>query len=109
MMITSLPTAPHTISMERSVAAPATSEDGVVGNNGLDGGTGIYANLTNPPEGSYSQISTQGASESRFLSLTCLLALPQARLPGADYGLGPVGNLQLSEDVRDVVAYRLRT
>jgi hypothetical protein len=34
--------------------------DGVVGNNGLDGGIGIHANLTNPTEGSYSQVSTQG-------------------------------------------------
>jgi hypothetical protein len=34
--------------------------DGVAGNNGLDGGTGIYATLTNPTCGSYSQISTQG-------------------------------------------------
>jgi hypothetical protein len=30
------------------------------GNNGLDGGTGIHAKLTNPTKGSYSQISTQG-------------------------------------------------
>ena len=34
--------------------------DGVVGNNGLDGGTGIQANLTNPTEDSYGQVSTQG-------------------------------------------------
>src|SRR5215218_7920781 len=34
--------------------------DGVVGNNGPDGGTGIYANLTNSTEDSYSQVSTQG-------------------------------------------------
>jgi len=33
--------------------------DGVVGNNGLDSGTGIHANLTNPTEDSYSQVSTQ--------------------------------------------------
>ena len=34
--------------------------DGVVGNNGLDGGTGIYADLTNATESLYSQVSTQG-------------------------------------------------
>jgi hypothetical protein len=39
------------------------------------------------------------ATENRFLSLPCLLALPQARLPGADDRLGPVSNLQLGEDV----------
>jgi hypothetical protein len=57
-MTTSLPTAAPTISRE-SGGFPNFS-DGVVGNNGLDGATGIYANLTNPTEGSYSQISTQG-------------------------------------------------
>jgi hypothetical protein len=41
-------------------AGSCNFSDGVVGNNGLDGGTGIHANLTNPTEGSYSRISTQG-------------------------------------------------
>ena len=58
MMSTSLPTAAHTISRESG--GSRNFRDGVVGNNGLDGGTGIYANLTNPTEDSYSQISTQG-------------------------------------------------
>jgi hypothetical protein len=43
--------------------------------------------------------SDRGATENRFLSLPCLLALPQARFPGTDDGLGPVSNLQLGEDV----------
>src|ERR671920_98563 len=34
-------------------------------------------------------------------------ALSQARLPGTDDGLGPISNLQLGEDVRDVVANSL--
>src|SRR5215207_7933654 len=34
-------------------------------------------------------------------------ALSQARLPGTDYRLGPISNLQLGEDVRDVVAHSL--
>ena len=58
MMTTSLPTAAHTISRESG--GSRNFRDGVVGNNGLDGGTGIYANLTNPTEGSYIQVSTQG-------------------------------------------------
>ena len=36
-------------------------------------------------------------------------ALSQARLPGTDYRLGPISNLQLGKDIRDVVAYGLRT
>src|SRR5919205_1084059 len=34
-------------------------------------------------------------------------ALSHARLPGTDDGLGPISNLQLGEDVRDVVAHGL--
>src|SRR5215210_4118085 len=36
-------------------------------------------------------------------------ALSQPRLSGANDGLSTVGDLQLGEDVRDVVAHRLRT
>jgi hypothetical protein len=37
--------------------------------NSLDGGTGIYANLTNSTEDSYSQISTQGLARIASLVL----------------------------------------
>jgi hypothetical protein len=60
-MTTSLPTAAHTISRESG--GSRNFSDGVVGNNGLnglDGGTVIYANLTNSTEGSYSQIRPRG-------------------------------------------------
>jgi hypothetical protein len=60
VMTTSLPTAAHTISRERRVAAPATSETAWLATMGLDGGIGIYPNLMNHTEGSYGQISTQG-------------------------------------------------
>ncbi len=33
--------------------------------------------------------------------------LPQPRLAGADDGLGPIGDLQLGEDVGDVVSHGL--
>jgi hypothetical protein len=33
-----------------------------------------------------------------------LLALPQARFPGANDRLGPVSHLQFGEDIGDVVA-----
>jgi hypothetical protein len=56
-MTTSLPTAAYTISRES--AGSRDFRVGVVGNNGLDGGTGIHANLTNATEGLYIQISTQ--------------------------------------------------
>jgi hypothetical protein len=49
----------------------------VVGDNGPDGGTGIYANFTNPPEGSYGQISTQGLA--RIASLIVCVCLPYPR------------------------------
>ena len=57
-MTTSLPTAAYTISRESG--GSRNFRDGVLGNNGQDGGTGIYANLTNPTEGPYSQILTHG-------------------------------------------------
>ena len=51
--------------------------DGVVGNNGLDGGTGIQANLTNPTEDSYSQVSTQGLARTASLVSHVCLSYPR--------------------------------
>jgi hypothetical protein len=48
-----------------------------------------------------------GVNENHFLNSPCLLALPQARFPSTDDGLGTVSDLQLGEDVGDVVAYGL--
>src|SRR5215217_3567904 len=59
------------------------------------------------PRGRIAKCRPRGQRES-LLSLTCLLALPQARFPGADDGLRPVSNLQLGEDHGDVVANGLQ-
>ena len=91
---------------ERRVAAPATSETAWW--HQWPGRRDTHlGQLDEPYRGVvYPNIDPE-ASENRFLSLTCLLDLPQARFPGADNRLRPVSNLKLGEDVGDVVSYRL--
>src|SRR5215218_4370495 len=100
-MITSLPTAAHTIS------APATSEEAWLATMAQTVGQASRPTWRTVPRGRIAKCRPRGQRES-LLSLTCLLALPQARFPGADDRLRPVSNLQLGEDVGDVVANGLQ-
>jgi hypothetical protein len=47
------------------------------------------------------------SSLTELYGLAISVPLPQSRRPGRVHGFGPVGNLELREDVGDMVAYRL--